>query len=111
MGGSSLWHRLGDFQPRTDMGMLLLRRRYLFHLKLQIVQRIEAQGIVESFLIAAMAALGHHAMSAYRQERREKARARVRYWITTAIALAALVKSFLPEIRGLLALILKRPAQ
>lgn len=61
--------------------------------------------------IAGVTALGHHAMSAYRQERREKARARVRYWITTAIALAALVKSFLPEIRGLLALILKRPAQ
>ncbi len=103
--------QIGRFPAENGHGNVVASAQVSLHLKLQIVQRIEAQGIVESFLIAAMAALGHHAMSAYRQERREKARARVRYWITTAIALAALVKSFLPEIRGLLALILKRPAQ
>ena len=27
---SSRWRAFGDFQPRTDMGMSLLRRRYLF---------------------------------------------------------------------------------
>lgn len=41
------------------------------------------------------------------QRRKDRIEAR-RYWITTLIALAALVKAFQPEIRAVLALLLKR---
>lgn len=44
------------------------------------------------------------------QERKEREKSRkedIRYWITTAIAAAALVKSFLPEISAGLAWLLK----
>lgn len=40
-----------------------------------------------------------------RDELLRRRRETIRYWITTGIAAAALVKSFLPEVRGLLALL------
>ena len=49
--------QIGRFPAENGHGNVVASAQVSLHLKLQIVQRIEAQGIVESFLIAAMAAL------------------------------------------------------
>lgn len=59
--------------------------------------------------------LGRAALASYQEGLREDAHRRrverIRYLLTLAISLASLVKSFWPEILGLLALLRQPPAQ
>jgi len=58
--------------------------------------------VVSGFETVNITPAGRALLAAHRAEVRRDA---IRYWITTGIALAALVKSFWPEIRVLLALL------
>lgn len=58
--------------------------------------------VVSGFETVNITPAGRALLAAHRDEVRRDA---IRYWITTGIALAALVKSFWPEIRVLLALL------
>lgn len=59
----------------------------------------------EPFIIR-LTPLGEQYLEMRRDERSKERKQSVRYWITTSIAVAALVKAFLPEISAGLALLL-----